>query len=222
MFIAVSKTVGFNAKQQEEINNAFKAVDDRITNTSIESIDKKLPKKKIDIIGVEDNYSSMIGNHEVNLLFKLPPHSASTLNLSIQQLAKQYGVESTTTTGNTKLYYVTEHNISFVSDNEIKRVRAVQYQTNTTAGGFIYFTDNSYDQYTNTTQSLPWLLESYDLIRLSKDVKWPTTSMEIKLAREDNNYSTKYYYAKVDTSGNIRIMDSCEVPLYFNLMYVTP
>lgn len=222
MFIAVSKNVGFNAKQQEEINNAFKAVDDRITNTKIDSIDKKLPKKKIDIVGVEDNYSSMIGNHEVNLLFKLPPHSPVSISKSIQQLAKEYGVESTTTTGNTKLYYVTEHNIEFTMDNETKRVRAVQYQTNTTAGGFIYFTDNSYVSQTNTKQALPWKLESYDLIRLSKEVKWPTTSMELKLAREDNNYSEKYYYAKVDTNGNIRIMDSCGVPLYFNLMYVTP
>lgn len=216
MFIAVSKTVGFDTKQQEEINNAFKAVDDLISNTKVEGYEQVLAKTNISIIGAEENWSSQLGDHQINLLFKLPAHSAITINKSIKQLAKEYGTESTTTTGNTKLYYLTDHNIVFTS----KRVRAVQYQTNTIAGGFVYYIDNSYDRIANTNTVYPWTQEDYDLSKLN--CKTPMSNITIKLAREDNNYSSKYYYAKVYTNGEIRIMDSCEVPLYFNLMYVVP
>lgn len=216
MFIAVSKTVGFDTKQQEEINNAFKAVDDLISNTKVEGYEQVLAKKDISIVGTEENWSSQLGDHQINLLFKLPAHNAVVISKSIKQLAKEYGTESTTTTGNTKLYYLTDHNIEFLT----KRVRAVQYQTNTVAGGFIYYIDNSYVQVANTNTSLNWIQEDYDLPKLN--CKTPMSNITIKLAREDNNYSSKYYYAKVSTNGEVRIMDSCDVPLYFNLMYVVP
>lgn len=220
MFIAVSKTVGFDTKQQQEINNAFKSIDDRISNTNIDSYEETLSKKDISINGVTENYSCKIGDHQISLLFKIPAHNAESLSMSVQSMAKNYGMESTTTTGNTKLYYLTDHNITIINNGVASRVRALQFQTDTIRGGFIYFIDNSYIRIDDTTSAISWNKLDYDITKLTEN--YPMSNITIKLAREDNNYSEKYYYAKLSTNGNIRIMDSSDTPLYLAVTYIIP
>lgn len=69
MFIAVKKGSFKDPTIEEEINLAFKSIDDTISNTEIPRIEEKVEVRPIKIDEVDENHSIRIGN-QIVLFFK--------------------------------------------------------------------------------------------------------------------------------------------------------
>lgn len=69
MFIAIKKGTFEDPMVESEINLAFKAIDDTITNTEVPKVEEKVEVVPIKIDDVDENHSVRIGN-QIVLFFK--------------------------------------------------------------------------------------------------------------------------------------------------------
>lgn len=123
MFVSVRKGL-FDKKVEEEINNSFKLIDDKIDNSKIPDIDEEVKVKKIDIKGSKENWSVMIGN-QIVIFFRAGSETTSIqINKSIAPLSNMT-VRALTEVNQNSEYYsasintngeisISEHNVDVI------------------------------------------------------------------------------------------------------------
>lgn len=201
MFLSIDEKAGFNPTEQQEINNAFSAIEDRIASTKVEGVEETLETQPIEITEASENWSIKIGDHLVSLLFKVPVHEAEEKTMSYNEFKETYCEEA----DSAGLCYVKSEYVLSRNDKQIRAADA-------TAARFYYMDDTAESVGVNPT----FKIENYTVGK----VKYPPLSkLSVKLANTENDLS-KIYYGVVRTDGTIEIMSSHDKELVMQLIYV--
>lgn len=212
MFVACSKKL-FEGKERKEIDNAFKAIDERINKTEVNNYEQTLEVKSINLQGDFTDYSTQVGTHQVNLLIELPAHEAQTITSKIPDLVK-YGYRDENNSRN--LYYINS-NVNLYYNGS--KVRAFQWDTQYNSG-IIYYSSGGYTSGLNTSNNYSFILHSYTLATIPQKLL-PPSNITVKLAKQSNN-QTSFAYGMINIKGEITIYNSTDETTYLQASYILP
>lgn len=212
MFVACSKKL-FEGKERKEIDNAFKAIDERINKTEVNNYEQTLEVKPINLQGNFIDYSTQVGTHQVNLLIELPAHAAQTITSKIPDLVK-YGYRDENNSRN--LYYINNNVNLYYNGN---KVRAFQWDTIYNSG-IIYYSSGGYTSGLIVNNNYSFILHSYTLATIPQKLL-PPSNITVKLAKQSNN-QTNFAYGMINIKGEITIYNSTDETTYLQASYILP
>lgn len=212
MFVACSKKL-FEGKERKEIDNAFKAIDERINKTEVNNYEQTLEVKPINLQGNFTDYSTQVGSHQVNLLIELPAHAEQTFTSKIPDLVK-YGYRDENNSRN--LYYVNS-NVNLYYNGG--KVRAFQWDTIYNSG-IIYYSSGGYTSGLLINNNYSFVLHSYTLATIPQKLL-PPSNITVKLAKQSND-QTNFAYGMINIKGEITIYNSTTETTYLQVSYILP